>query len=124
MQAVSLRGHLLLDIAVTQLLLSNVASHIGDMPPVPFARKLKTAAKHGLVSLEIRYILSEVARIRNAHAHELATHSTFRQVHALSVRAREAGIEDRFQALDDEVEATPCVAAMGELADHLFDPGV
>jgi|CZKX01.1.fsa_nt_gi hypothetical protein len=122
MQAVSLRGHLLLDIAVTQLLLSNVASNIGYMPPVPFGRKLKVAAKHGLVSPEIRYILSEVARIRNAHAHELATRSTFRQVHALSVRAQEAGIEDRFRAHDDEVEVTLYVAAKGELADHLFDP--
>lgn len=122
MQAISLRGHLLLDIAVTQLLLANVPSDVDAMTRMPFGRKVKTAAEYGLISPGIRSILSEIARIRNAHAHELEAHFTFRHVHALWVRARGAGIENRFHSNDEELEATRRVTAMGELADRLFDP--
>jgi len=122
MQAISLRGHLLLDIAVTQLLLANEAFDVGEVTHIPFWRKVKTVAEYGLISPDIRSTLSDIARIRNAHAHELETYSTFRQVHALWVRAREAGIEHRFKSNDEEVEMTRRITAMGELADRLFDP--
>jgi hypothetical protein len=121
MQPISLRGHLLLDIVVTQLLLANVSG-----PPaltrMPFGRKLKTAVNYGLISPEISSIISAVARIRNAHVHELGLHATFRQVNALWVRALNAGVEHRFSSLHDEAQAAERVEAMGELADRLFSP--
>lgn len=121
MQAISLRGHLLLDVAITQLLRCNVSPNIGDLARVPFGQKLKKAEKCGLISPDIRSILFDISRMRNACVHEVGVHPSFRQVYALSVRGREAGIEDRFPLLKS-AEPTWRSAAMSELADHLFNP--
>jgi len=120
MQAISLRGHLLLDVAVTQLL--RATDPAGYPRRMPFWRKVEAVATCGLISTNIKSIISEIARIRNAHAHDLETHYTFRQAHSLWVRARQAGIEHRFFSNDEDTEVTQSVTKMGELADDLFDP--
>jgi hypothetical protein len=120
MQSISLRGHLLLDIAVTQLvLITEPSSHVRRMP---FWRKVEAVAKRGVISTDIKSIISDIARMRNAHAHDLETHYTFTQIHSLWVRARDAGIEHRFFSNDEEMEVTQRVTEIGELADELFDP--
>jgi hypothetical protein len=120
MQSISLRGHLLLDIALTQLLL--ITEPPGHLRRMPFWRKVEAAAKRGLISTSIKSIITDIARMRNAHAHDLETHYTFRQVHSLWVRARDAGIEHRFFSNDEDTEVTQRVTEIEELTDDLFDP--
>jgi hypothetical protein len=120
MQTVSLRGHLLLDVAITQLL--RAADPAGHPQRMPFWRKVQAATTCGLISTDIKLLVSDIAKIRNAHAHDLEIHYTFRQAHSLWVRAHEAGVEHRFFSNEEEKQTTESVAEMGELSDKLFNP--
>lgn len=123
LQAIVLRGQLMLEFALTRLL-TNDAGRVSErgINRLSFSRKIQLAAHKGLVNERVKDILITINRLRNVHVHEAAADSTYRQIHALWKVARLAGVKHRYHSMRDEAEMDKQVEALGKLADELFSP--
>jgi hypothetical protein len=122
LQAIVLRGQLLLEYVVTRLLAkSTVAPSERALNKTTFSRKIQLAAQNGIIDEQMKNLLITINRLRNTYAHE-ATNTTFRQVRAFWKAAEATGVSYRFHSLIDGAVTDEQVDTMGELADELFHP--